>query len=160
MANKDNLGSAHNDPISTLFEPDALASQQYETVFHSRQISPEKRLILAILDDAVQSFVATMRPRSPKELREFQEAQTWIMEANSDWIFSFDSICNQLGLDPDYLRSGLQKLKAEARNGQHSRPVRANRLPRARTALGRAVLRLKAVQSSRRVFSANHDSGA
>jgi hypothetical protein len=158
MANKDNLGSAH-DPISTLFEPDTLASERYQSVFQSRQISPEKRLILAILDDAVQSFVANMRPRSPKELREFAEAQMWIMEVNSGWIFSFDAICNQLGLDPDYLRGGLQKLKAEARNGQRSRPARGNCFPRARTAVGRAIL-AKQVQSSRRAFSESHHPGA
>jgi hypothetical protein len=160
MLNKDNPGSAYNDPIGTLSEPDILASNRYENVFQSRQIPPEKRLILAILDDAVQSFVATMKPRNHKELREFEEAQTWIMETNSEWIFSFDSVCSQLALDPDYLRSGLQKLKAEARNAQRSHTARDNGLPRVRTALGRTVLRLRPAQKPRRVFSANHDSEA
>jgi hypothetical protein len=113
MAN-DILESAQKDPIGALFETDTLASERYQRLFRSSQIPPEKRLILAILDDAVQSFIATMRPRNPKELREFEAAQTWIMEANSDWIFSFESVCDQLGLDPDYLRGGLQKLKIEA----------------------------------------------
>ena len=156
MASKDILEPAHKDPIGTLFEPDTLASDRYQRLFQSRQIPPEKRLILAILDDAVQSFIATMRPRSPKEVREFKEAQMWIMEANSTWIFSFESICDELGLDPDYLRGGLQKLKIEASKAPRSRPARAGRFPRARIALGRATLR----QTSRRVFSASHDPGA
>ena len=153
MVNKDTFGSAP-DPMATLFEPDTLASHRYQKVFESRQISPEKRLILAILDDAVQSFIATVKPRNPKELRDFEEAQMWIMEADSDWIFSFDSICNQLGLDPDYLRSGLLKLIADARNPQHSRTVSGNRVPRARVGLPRMTLR----QTSR-ALSSTRDSG-
>ena len=151
MANRDILEFARNDTIGALFEPDTLASQRYQSLFQSRQISPEKRLILAILDDAVQSFIETMRPRSPKERREFEEAQMWIMEANSEWIFSFESICNQLGLDPDYLRGGLQKLKIEASHAPRSRRPRAGRFPRARIAQGPATL----PQVSRRVFSAS-----
>jgi hypothetical protein len=159
MFNIDNLGSAH-DPIGLLSEPDIVASHRYRSVFHSRQISPEKRLILAILDDAVQAFVATMKPRNHKERREFEEAQSWIMEKNSDWIFSFDSVCSELALDPDYLRSGLQKLKAESRGIERSRPAVDNRLPRTRTAVGRAVSRLKPAQKPRRIFSAKYDSRA
>ncbi|MGE5307321.1 MAG: hypothetical protein ACM3TN_28785 [Alphaproteobacteria bacterium] len=151
MVNKDILESAQKDPIGALFETDTLASERYQRLFRSSQIPPEKRLILAILDDAVQSFIATMRPRNPKELREFEAAQTWIMEANSDWIFSFESVCDQLGLDPDYLRGGLQKLKIEASHAPRTRQARAGRLPRARIALGRTTLR----QTSRRVFSAS-----
>jgi hypothetical protein len=157
MLHKDNPGFAYIDPIGTLSEPDIFASNRYRSIFQSRQISPEKRLVLAILDDAVQSFIATMRPRNHKELREFEEAQTWIMETNSDWIFSFDSVCSELALDPDYLRSGLQRLKAEARSEHRPRRAKDNRLPRARTAVGRAVSRLRQPQNSRRFFSASHD---
>lgn len=159
MFNKDNIGSAH-DPIGILSEPDIIASHRYQNVFQNRQISPEKRLILAILDDAVQAFVATIKPRNHKERREFEEAQTWIMEKNSNWIFSFDSVCSELALDPDYLRSGLQKLKAEARGTEPSRPVLDNRLPRTRTRIGRAVSRIRPAQKPRRIFSAKYDPGA
>lgn len=140
MVNKDNIGPVA-DPAGTLFEFDTLASYRYRKVFESRQISPEKRLILAILNDAVQSFIATVRPRSPKELCEFEEAQMWIMEPDSEWIFSFDSICSQLGLDPDYLRSGLLKLKAEANNGHHSGTASGSRVPEARVRFMRSISR-------------------
>jgi len=149
MVDKDNTGSVA-DSTGTLFESDTLASYRYHKIFESRQIAPEKRLILAILDDAVQSFIATVKPRSPKELREFEEAQMWIMEADSEWIFSFESICSQLGLDPDYLRSGLLKLKAEARDKHHSHTAIGNRVLRDRVGLTRSTLQ----QPSRAVSSA------
>ena len=33
------------------------------------------------------------------------------MEEESDWIFSFDSICEVLGMDPRYVREGLVRWK-------------------------------------------------
>jgi len=149
MANKDNFGSAHNDSVTIHFEVDALASERYLRVSQSRQISPEKRLILAVLDDAVQSFIAGIRPRNGKEQRRFEEAQSWIMEPEVGWVFSFESICNQLGLDPDYLRSGLEKLRVEANNGRPFGPASGNRLRQVRTSIGPAITRLP---RSRRVF--------
>lgn len=156
MANKDNLGSAHNDPISTLFEPDTLASERYQSVFQSRQISPEKRLILAILDDAVQSFLVGLKPRNGKERREFEEAQQWMTEPEANWPFSFESICNALGLDPDYLRGGLEKLRAEANNGRRFGSGSDNRLRSAKNPIGPATIRLP---RSRRVFFSDPQSG-
>lgn len=155
MINNDNLRSPL-DPAATLFESDTLASYRYQRVFESRQISPEKRLIFAILDDAVQSFLTTARPRNAKELREFEEAQMWIMETDSGWIFSFESICSQLGLEPNYLRSGLKKIKAEARRGQPPCCKRQNRLPGDRSGVGRTALRLQQSQTSPRSVSADH----
>lgn len=37
----------------------------------------------------------------------FQEAEEWIFERNSRWPFSFENICDGLGLDCGYLRLGL-----------------------------------------------------
>lgn len=159
MANKDYLGSAHNDSVTIQLEIDTLASERYLGVFQSRQISPEKQLMMAILDDAIQSFLAGFRPRNTKALRQFEEAQMWIMETDSHWIFSFDSICNLLGLDPDYLRGGLQKLKAEARAERRSRPPGGNRFPHTGTASGHSNVRIKNSEGSRRVFSAMYNPG-
>jgi hypothetical protein len=116
--------------------------------------------MMAVLDDAIQSFLAGIRARNTKALRQFEDAQMWITEADSHWIFSFDSICNLLGLDPDYLRSGLQKLKAEARAEQRSRPPTGNRFPHTGTSSGRSLVRIKNTEGSRRVFSASYDPGA
>ncbi len=115
MASKEITATVRNDSVVVLFESDALASERYREVFQSRQISPEKRLMIAVLDDAVQSFFAGIRRRKSADLRHFREAEEWIMDSRSDRVFSFDWICNLLGFDPAYLRSGLEKMKAEAR---------------------------------------------
>ena len=152
MAYKEIIGATRNDSVTVFLESDALAPERYREVFHSRQIAPEKRLMIAVLDDAVQSFLAGIRPRKSGDLRHFREAEEWIMDSSGNWVLSFDSICNLLELDPDYLRSGLEKLKAEARAEQRSCPPRNNRSPHMRTSSGRSIARIKKTAGRRKVF--------
>jgi hypothetical protein len=142
MAGENNFGSTHGDSGVALFEADALAFERYEGVFRSEPLSPEQRLILAVLDDAVQSFIAGIRPRNGKEQRRFEEAQSWIMKAEAGWVFSFESICDQLGLDPDYLRSGLEKLRVEAHRGRRVGAASSHRPRHARTPIRPGIIRL------------------
>jgi hypothetical protein len=41
------------------------------------------------------------------EQKLFQEAEDWILNKNTDWLFSFENICENLQLNPDYIRRGL-----------------------------------------------------
>lgn len=152
MAYKEIIGAARNDSVTVFLESDALAPERYREVFHSRQIAPEKRLLIAVLDDAVQAFLAGIRPRKSRDLRHFQEAEEWIMDLSGNWVFSFDSICNLLGLDPAYLRSGLEKLKAEARAEQRPCPFRNIRSSHTGTSSVRAIARIKKTAGPRKVF--------
>ncbi len=160
MAYQEIIRTARNDFVTICLEPDALAPERYHEVFHNNQISPEKRLMIAVLDDAVQSFFAGIRPRRSRDLRYFHEAEQWIMASGCDEVFSFEWICNLLGLDPGYLRSGLEKLKAEAHAKQRSCSPGNNRSPRGAMASGRSIARIKKNAGSRRVFSASYNPGA
>src|SRR2546428_11018478 len=90
-----------------LVEPEILLPSQYFELLTGHSIlEGEKRLMLAILEDAVscyQKYVGSTRGR-PKRL--FDEAEEWILDEESGWVFSFESICNALGLNPPYLRDG------------------------------------------------------
>ena len=35
------------------------------------------------------------------------------MDRNDDWLFSFENLCEVLGLDPDFVRSGLARWKEQ-----------------------------------------------
>jgi len=100
------------DRLSSLFQPDTLLAEQYlETCRRKTHLEPEKRLMLAILDDAVTCFKKYSSAQKPKEKALFQEAEEWIIEKESDWAFSFENICESLGLNPDYVRKGLMQWK-------------------------------------------------
>jgi hypothetical protein len=87
------------------FDPaDAGAIEQ---VFKKDIREGEERLMLAVLQDAVDCFQMYVLPKTEREKKLFQEAEDWILEKNSEWFFSFENICETLQLHPDYIRQGL-----------------------------------------------------
>ena len=77
----------------------------------------EDRLMLAVLEDAIEYFQEYVLAENKKGKELFQEAEEWILEKDSDWIFSFENICEVLRLNPNYLRQGLLRWKEAKRNG-------------------------------------------
>lgn len=71
-------------------------------------LEPEKSLLLAVLEDAVACFQKYSVAQDPRGKEMFREAEHWIMQAKNGWLFSFDNVCDLLGLDPAYLRQGLR----------------------------------------------------
>lgn len=69
----------------------------------------ERRLLLAVLEDAVASFLRYRTSRTTRGKRLFREDEAWFMSSDQSWVFSFESICAQLYLDPDYIRRGLRQ---------------------------------------------------
>ncbi|HUK40146.1 MAG TPA: hypothetical protein VLX11_03855, partial [Candidatus Acidoferrales bacterium] len=53
----------------------------------------------------------------------FQETEDWVLDQGADWLFSFASVCDTLGFDPDYLRRGLLQWKANKLEGQFKAKV-------------------------------------
>ena len=100
------------DALSPLLQPDVLLPTQYwETVTRKHRLEPEKKLMLAVLEDAVWCFQDNVMARSGKRKKLFDEAEEWILEENSDWLFSFESTCEVLGFNPQYVRQGLLRWK-------------------------------------------------
>jgi len=104
----------------TMIGDDSLMTQQYADTFRrSEHLDPEKALVAAILNDAIQEYRKYSGGQDRNGKKRFREAEEWIMHDGNDWIFSFDNVCHFLGLDPDYVRRGLRirKGKAEQEKG-------------------------------------------
>ncbi|MBI2988654.1 MAG: hypothetical protein HYY45_17975 [Deltaproteobacteria bacterium] len=71
----------------------------------------EEGLMLAVLEDAVACFQKYVHARDNKGKTLFREAEEWILKKDNDWIFSFENICETLGINPSCLRRGLIKWK-------------------------------------------------
>lgn len=105
-------GLSMDEKLASLFQPDTLLSAQYfDNLRGKTLLEPEKRLMLALLEDAVQCFQDNILAQSGKKKRLFEEAEEWILEEDGDWIFSFENICEFLGFSPAYLRQGLLRWK-------------------------------------------------
>ena len=83
----------------------------------SRDLEPEKRLKRAMLQDAIDVYRKNLKYANFKrgERKEkFQEVKEWIFEEiNPDWVFSFENICETLGIDPGYVRRQLNMWKEQ-----------------------------------------------
>ena len=97
----------------TITTDDTLVGQQYlDTFRRSEHLEPEKSLLAAILEDAVQEYRKYSRAHDVNGKSRFREAEKWIMRGRNDWIFSFENVCELLGLDPEYVRRGVCETRA------------------------------------------------
>jgi hypothetical protein len=78
-----------------------------EAVYKKNIREGEERLILAVLESAVEDFQKYVLARNIRGKKLFQEAEEWFLDNDSEEAFSFKSICETLGLHPDHIRKGL-----------------------------------------------------
>ena len=88
-----------------------------ESVFKKTMREGEQKLMLAVLENAIEDFqkYALASDKRGREL--FQDAEEWILETNSSSFFSFENICAHLELNADYVRRGFMRWKAAKQNG-------------------------------------------
>ena len=98
-----------------------------EQFFNNGIRGGEERLMLAVLQDAVECFQEYVLAQYPWEKKLFQEAEDWILEKNTDSPFSFENICETLQLHPGYLRQGLLRWKEAKRKERSIQGDRAGR---------------------------------
>jgi hypothetical protein len=101
-------GLSMEERVTSLFQPDTLLPDQYLDTFRRKlHLEPEKKLLLAILEDAIACYQKYIFARDSKGKALFHEAEEWIAEGGGGSVFAFDSVCESLGLNPEYLRRGL-----------------------------------------------------
>jgi hypothetical protein len=106
-----------------------LGDQYFATFRRGEHLEPEKALLLAILEDAIHCYRKYRAARDRAGRERFREAEQWIMEKGDDWLFSFENVCELLGLDPQFIRRGVRELnanptaseRAHRRSGFHRR---------------------------------------
>jgi hypothetical protein len=73
-----------------------------------------KRLMVAVLADSVRCLQTYANAQSRAGRRMFGEAEWWILDRNSGGLFTFQAICETLGIEPDRLRDGLRLMARAA----------------------------------------------
>lgn len=98
--------------LDAIFAPEVILPSQFFSGGPGTTERPEKRLMLAVLQDAVGTLLkhAGSARNGPRRL--VRDVEQWINARNADWPFSFDNICAALNLDPAALREGLQRVAA------------------------------------------------
>ena len=101
-----------DEKLPGLFEPDTLLPIQYfEAMRKKHLLEGEKRLILSVLEDAIECYMKCIEAATSKGQRLFRDADEWINHEDKRWVFSFDNVCDMLDINPEYMRLGLRKRK-------------------------------------------------
>jgi len=99
--------------LAGLFTPDTLLpSQFFDRVRRRTELDGERRLMVAVLEDALDVYRKQLAARDGHGRTLFREAEEWIEDTKADDLFSFENICDVLDLNAGYIRRGLHTLKA------------------------------------------------
>jgi hypothetical protein len=88
-------------------DDEGLEDLAKKTIRHGKEA-----LMFAVLKSATEDFQEYVNARDRKGKLLFDEAEEWRREKDSDSLLCFESICEVLRLQPDYLRQGLLRWKA------------------------------------------------
>lgn len=115
---------ALEERLAGLFQPDTLLpSQFFDRVRRRSEHDGERRLMIAVLEDAVDVYRKQVGARDPRGQQLFIEAEEWIEDTDRSWLFSFQNICDVLDIDSDYLRRGLHAWKEKMVGGRRGQVV-------------------------------------
>jgi hypothetical protein len=116
------MSSAHESAVAGLrYDGDTVIELVTERILPSQfddlrrntdAIAPEGRLMLAVLEDAVHIYQRCCRLQDARSRRLFRETDEWFTSNEATSPFSFLTICQVFGFDPDYLRAGLERWRS------------------------------------------------
>ncbi|MGH7848450.1 MAG: hypothetical protein ACREQW_25205 [Candidatus Binatia bacterium] len=90
------------------FRIDSLIKGKTQDRFETKYFrDPVIRLMLAVLEDAVNCYVKYHDAKSRRGQRIFREAKEWFFSDDTNWLFSYENICDLVGINPSYLRNGM-----------------------------------------------------
>lgn len=92
-------------PLSLLSPDVVLPSQHFAP--HGKLV-PERRLMIAVLHDAIRCVQQYRCVKSPRNRRLFDEVERWLLADESDWPYSFENICAVLEFDANAVRHRLR----------------------------------------------------
>ncbi len=114
--------------LSLLFEPDILLPTQFfAQLKRKRYKCGEHRLLVAIIQDAVECFQKHLHAADSKRRQLYLDSEAWVSAEDDRGPFSFTSVCDLLEMNPDYVREGLFHWRERERGRYRARQLEAAR---------------------------------
>jgi hypothetical protein len=119
----DSAFSSKRDPLfMSLLSRDVTAQELYKQANSPSNLSPERELMVKVLEDALETFTdgrfsrpTESRDRKNRRLLEYREARRWIFAEDDEWIFSFIPVCDWLEINPVRIRELCRRYDREER---------------------------------------------
>ena len=116
--------SAADERMGEIFQPDTLLpSQFFDRVRRRTEHEGERRLMIAVLEDAVETYRKQASAKESRGQQLFREAEEWIEDSDRSWLFAFENICDVLDINAEYLRRGLHSWKQRAHSDRRAAVV-------------------------------------
>jgi hypothetical protein len=89
-----------------------LLPVQYQQKSGTQRVDPQKRLMLAVLQTAVDDCLGSRTRQAagqpgPRDRKAYEDATAYLASTDRSWPFSFESLCEAVGLDAGSLRRHL-----------------------------------------------------
>jgi hypothetical protein len=89
----------------------------------------ERRLLTAVLEDAIRCYLTNRSASSKAQVDQFEEVQAWFNDRGAGYgaqgLFAYETICEALGIEPGVLRQRLSSIspaKVRSRCQRHPGP--------------------------------------
>ena len=106
-------------PVAQTAESDLILACQYCHISSGYGLSAEQRLMLALLTDALNVYQKGALSKLSRPRRLYVDAELWFLADGVDTnAFSFMTVCDSLGINPDLLRRRIIDWK-HAVSAQH-----------------------------------------
>jgi hypothetical protein len=89
---------------------DVVLPCQFFAAMSSGGQCSERRLMLAVLVDAINILQKWNPISRARKSRIFVDAAQWVLLRGTNYPFSFDNVCDALNIDPEMLRQRLRGL--------------------------------------------------
>lgn len=92
-----------------------LLPEQYLPAASARLALPQRRLMMAVLQTVIDDVQGSAHRRAaggcgPIDQRELERARAYIASDDRSWPFSFENVCEAIGVDASVLRRGLANM--------------------------------------------------
>jgi len=137
--------------LSSLLAPVIQTREQYyDERRDDTTMRPIKRLMLAILEDALCCLLKYANARNRVQRLMYREAEEWVYRDDGDALFSFSMVCETLGIQHEYLRSGLgQWRETQSRSRSTQRIGRRSPVKRVGCISGGIAPRVRGIRDRR-----------
>ncbi|NBW41273.1 hypothetical protein EBR25_09795 [bacterium] len=102
--------STWSHPLEFGYDTSAATSLHFSEGFDEEAGTargPERTLMSAILFDGIQAYMNFICADTDRDQKKYEEAVRWVSREDHEYIFSFNNVCEGLGINAEYLRTGL-----------------------------------------------------
>jgi hypothetical protein len=112
-----------------------LLPDQYLAGPTSQLALPQRRLMMAVLQTVIDDVQGSAQRRAsgclgPADQRELEHARAYVASTDRSWPFSFENVCEAVGVDAASLRRALERVLAESSAGDAADARRLAPVPR------------------------------